>query len=114
MPVVYKVTNIITQEIYIGITKKKISERKRDHVWEAFRRNLNDKFHAALREFGLKNFEWEIIFTHPSYKKCAQAENQYIEKFQAIEYGYNIHYRMDKNAIKRINKNNYRNNFKSR
>ena len=33
--IIYKVKNIITEEVYIGQTKKKLCERKRDHVYEA-------------------------------------------------------------------------------
>ena len=108
--IIYKAENIITNEIYIGITKK-LCERKRDHVYEAFKRNLKDKFHSALRQFGLLSFNWTILFETNSYKILASKEIEYIDKYKSIEYGYNTQYRNDYSACKRINKTNYRNGF---
>lgn len=111
---IYKVENLITGEIYIGQTKKLLCERKRDHVYEAFKRNRKDKFHSALREFGLRQFSWEIIAKlSSSYKELAKKENELIHQYQSIKYGYNSQIRHDGTSDKRINKHNYRNGFKS-
>jgi len=109
--ILYKAENKITGECYIGQTKKKLCERRRDHVYEAFKRQLTDKFHSALREFGLKMFEWTIISEEKSYKKLTEAENEAIQFYDSIKYGYNSSIRHDANAAKRINKSNYRNGF---
>ena len=109
--IIYKAENIITNEIYIGMTKKRLCERKRDHVYEAFKRNLKDKFHSALRQFGLLSFNWTVLFETNSYKILASKEIEYIDKYKSIEYGYNTQYRNDYSACKRINKINYRNGF---
>ena len=83
--IIYKAENIITNEIYIGITKKRLCERKRDHVYEAFKRNLKDKFHSALRQFGLLSFNWTVLFETNSYKMLASKEIEYIDKYNALE-----------------------------
>ena len=54
--IIYKATNIITNESYIGQTSNTLHNRIVDHEYEAFKRMRNDKFHSALREFGLINF----------------------------------------------------------
>ena len=110
--IIYKAENNITSEVYIGQTKKTLAERKRDHVYEAFKRGLNDKFHLALREFGVKNFTWEVLSTHRSYKTLTRAESTFIALYNSILYGYNTQIRHDAGAPKRINKRNYVNGFK--
>lgn len=112
MGIIYKVENIITGEIYIGQSKKPLYEKRRDHVYEAFKRFATNKFHQALREFGLKNFLWSIIDECPDYAKLSKLEKKYIKQYKSIDYGYNTQIRYDANAINRINKNNYKNNFK--
>lgn len=96
---------------FISASQKKLCERKRDHVYETFKRNLKDKFHSALRQFGLLSFNWTVLFETNSYKMLASKEIEYIDKYKSIEYGYNTQYRNDYSACKRINKANYRNGF---
>ena len=54
---IYKVTNIITNEAYIGQTNN-YKERQRSHkrmegnCW---------KFYDAITQYGLDNFKWEIL-----------------------------------------------------
>jgi len=110
--IIYKVENNITREVYIGQTKKKLCERKRDHIYEAFKRRLNDKFHSALREFGQRAFNWSIVGKFKNYKSVTIAEAKYIIFYNSIKYGYNSQIRHDFSAAKRINKTNYRNGFK--
>lgn len=98
--IIYKATNIITGECYIGQTTNSLHNRKVDHIYEAFKRNLNDKFHTALREFGCKNFIWESIAESNNLKNLAKKERELIIKHQSIEYGYNTSIRNDKTRRK--------------
>jgi hypothetical protein len=109
--ILYKVENKITGEIYIGQTKKALCERKRDHIYEAFKRGMQDKFHSALREFGRLAFTWSIISEYKSYKKLTEAESEAIQFYKSIKYGYNTQIRHDASANKRICKKNYKNGF---
>ena len=82
--IIYKATNLITNEIYIGQTSNTLHNRTVDHVYEAFKRNRKDKFHSALREFGLKNFKFEenmpkYVFVSP--------RNTYIKDVGVVLYG---------------------------
>ena len=94
--IIYKATNKITQEVYIGQTTNTLHNRIVDHIYEAFKRKRKDKFHAALREFGCKNFEWEEIASSNNHTNLAKKEREYIIKYQSIEYGYNTQIRHDK------------------
>ena len=112
MGIIYKVENTITHEVYIGQSKKSLAEKKRDHVYEAFKRLAKNKFHKALREFGLKNFDWSVIDENKDYTRLSKMEKKYIKKYDSIRNGYNTQLRFDANAINRIDSHNYRNNFK--
>lgn len=112
MGIIYKAENLVTGEVYIGQSKKPLCEKKRDHVYEAFKRYATNKFHKALREFGLKNFDWSIVDECNDYARLSKMEKKYIKKYDSIDNGYNTQIRYDANAINRINKDNYVNNFK--
>lgn len=111
--IIYKAENTITGELYIGQTKKILCERKRDHVYEAFKRQLNDKFHSALREFGIRAFTWSILASETDYTKLTKLENELIQKYDSVKYGYNTQIRHDASAMCRIGKHNYKNGFKA-
>lgn len=111
MGIIYRATNTITGESYIGQSKKKLSHRKFDHEYEAFKRRTTGKFYDAMREFGTKAFSWEILDECDDYDKLSKLEIKYIKKFNTIKYGYNAQLRNDAAAVKRINSRNYRNNF---
>lgn len=110
--IIYKITNTITGEVYIGQTKKRLTHRKFDHEYEAFKRQTKGKLYNAMREFGCKNFIYEKICETDSYNDLAELEKKYIKLYDCIKNGYNTQIRNDSSAIKRINKNNYKNNFK--
>ena len=112
MGIIYKAENLVTGEVYIGQSKKPLCEKKRDHVYEAFKRFAPNKFHKALREFGLKNFLWSVVDECSDYTRLSKMEKKYIKKYDSINNGYNTQIRYDANAINRINEKNYRNNFK--
>lgn len=61
MGIIYKATNTINGKIYIGQTINGLDKRKSAHENIAINRNSPLVFHKALRKYGIKNFEWEII-----------------------------------------------------
>lgn len=90
--IIYKATNTITNEVYIGQTTNTLHNRKVDHIYEAFKRLRTDKFHSALREFGCRVFTWEQIAASNNFTNLAKKERELILKHNAIEYGYNHNY----------------------
>lgn len=57
--IIYKVTNLITNKSYIGLSTRTLQERKLEHL-----RHLdseNTYFHRAIKKYGKENFSWEII-----------------------------------------------------
>lgn len=87
--IIYKCTNTITEEVYIGQTTKSLAGRKGDHVYEAFKRLRTDKFHTAIRDFGAKAFVWEQVGRAPNKAILAKMERKAILEHQSITFGYN-------------------------
>ena len=92
---IYKVTNNINGQIYIGQTTLSLEQRKYKHEQESrskYRKTV--KFHNALLKYGFSNFTWEIL------KECnSQEELDYFEKYYIQLYdscnrnkGYNLKY----------------------
>lgn len=86
---IYKATNIVNNMIYIGRTSR-IKARIRQHVMTEV--NDNQKFHIALKEYGLHNFKLEIIDYTNTYKKSVKKEAEWIAKLNSDNdtIGYNV------------------------
>lgn len=60
MGVIYCATNKINGKKYVGQTIGKLSQRKRAHKSAAIK-GVNHPFYAAIRKYGFKSFEWEVL-----------------------------------------------------
>jgi hypothetical protein len=85
---VYKVTNQVTGEAYIGATTKSIEERKADHIQKA-NKGTGSYFQEAMATYRPEDFVWEQIDTANSVNELAEKEKQYILKYNSKEQGYN-------------------------
>lgn len=86
---VYKITNINTQQYYIGQSVN-VVERMKEHVKHGLGidYNGNNKLYCAMQEQGVWNFTFELM------EKCQRAqldevEAKWIELYQADTLGYN-------------------------
>lgn len=90
---IYKITNIINNKIYIGQTKNTLKERKREYYNEYKWDTRNRPIILAMRKYGIENFIWSIvednIFTS---QELDEKERYYIKKFKSLcsQNGYNI------------------------
>lgn len=89
--VIYKITNINTQEIYIGKTKADVTKRWTEHI----KTSLNigtvarSKIHDALFKHW-DEFTFEILEEIGDESKLSQREKYYINFYQSNIYGYNM------------------------
>ena len=89
--VIYKITNINTQEIYIGKTKADVTKRWTEHI----KTSLNigtvarSKIHDALFRHW-DEFTFEILEEVDDESKLSQREKYYINFYQSNIYGYNM------------------------
>lgn len=101
--IIYKVTNLINQKIYIGLTTKSLQERWQQHINSAKTKQDNFYFHKALRKYGVENFQIEEIDTANSIEELKQKEIYYISLYHSCIYdsnycnGYNMTFGGDLN-----------------
>jgi len=88
--IIYKATNIITGQGYIGQTILTINKRKNTH-----KRDASDGstmlFHQAIRDYGFDSFSWETLCECSSKDELNKTEEQMIELHSTHESkdGYN-------------------------
>ena len=91
MGFVYKITNILTDKKYIGLTTRSLEERFRKHLFDAFDARRKNAIHYALRKYGKKNFVIEAIFESNSLNELNDKENYFIQKYDTLyPNGYNL------------------------
>jgi len=87
--IIYKVTCLINNKIYVGQTSKSLKIRKNNHI-KSVNLKSNNYFHKALRKHGLKNFKWEIIYKCNTRNKVNEKETEFIKHYKSFgKYGYN-------------------------
>ena len=91
--IIYKLTNLVNNKIYIGITTKSLNERKRAHIQACSSKNRKYLIHKALNKYGIDNFKFEQIDTFTTTASGRKLEMEYIKKYNSFYidgYGYNM------------------------
>ncbi|NHM06544.1 GIY-YIG nuclease family protein [Flavobacterium sp. CYK-4] len=88
MGIIYKASNPVTGEVYIGATEKSLDERRRDHLQKA-NKKVGGYFQEAIGTYGPEVFLWEQIDTASSSDELASKEIKYISEYNSVEDGYN-------------------------
>lgn len=80
--IIYMVTNKINGKKYIGQTKNSLPQRKHRHHSDARNHRTTMYFHNALRKYGEKAFEWNVLWEHTTYNKSllSDMEKYYIKE----------------------------------
>jgi len=86
---IYKVTNIKTNEIYIGKSTK-IADRFINHIKSAcgLEGVAESQFQRALKLYGIDTFTWELLEEVPK-ENLSDAEKYWIDFYDTKNYGYN-------------------------
>lgn len=86
---IYKITNIITDECYIGQAVD-IATRWNEHAkcGLGIDTPANNKLYKAMQEYGLWNFSWEKL-EECSREQLNEKEKYYINLYMSNELGYN-------------------------
>lgn len=92
MAIIYKITNLINNKIYIGETIRNLNVRWNEHKSEALggRHGYTYHLHNAMRKYGIDNFIIEIIDNCPDEERFI-VESKYIQLYDATNpnKGYN-------------------------
>jgi group I intron endonuclease len=86
--IIYKATNTINGQVYIGATKKDLDKRKQEHINKALK-GYKGYFQTVLLEYGIESFEWEQIDAAKDENELAKKEIQYILEYNSAKEGYN-------------------------
>lgn len=89
---IYTITNLITNEIYVGQSKNiktrwlRHKRRAKDHKYSDY-----NKLYPSINKYGVENFELKVIKEMPnaSKKQMLQEEDKLIKKLKTIENGLN-------------------------
>jgi hypothetical protein len=84
--IIYKITNLINNKIYIGLTKKKIEERFSQH-----KRNNKSLISKAIKKYKKTNFIIEELYFSFSREDLEEKEIYFIKYFNSMSpNGYNL------------------------
>ena len=86
---IYKVTNLLNNKIYVGQTHKTLEYRKQQHLNTA-KRGKGSRFHEALRKYGFENFKFEILEDNiETIEDLNNRERYWISYYNSYMHGYN-------------------------
>ena len=89
MSYIYKITNNVNGKLYIGKTKRSLSERFKQHVTASRREDIfNRPLYKAFRKHGIENFKIELVEEVVESVEC-ERESFWIEYFSSFKHGYN-------------------------
>lgn len=91
--IIYKVTNLNNQKVYIGQSVNSLNHRKNQHYKESkHRKNDTTYFHNALRKYPKQSFFWEVIEKVDSLEELNAKEIYWINYYNSTdkEKGYNL------------------------
>lgn len=84
--IIYIITNKVNSKVYIGQTRKSLSERMRHHFSKY---ETCTKLKKAVEQYGKESFLYTVLELVP-YSELNDREAFYIEQYNSIENGYNI------------------------
>jgi len=88
--VIYKATNKINGNIYIGQTIQNLSTRISGHISSAIVGNSDLHFHRAIRKYGKDNFVWDVIDEADTKEELNMMERYWIKYYNSYKgRGYN-------------------------
>ena len=89
MGYIYKITNLINQKVYIGLTRRNPELRWREHINITYYSKGNrHHLHNAILKYGLENFDFKILEEVPE-EKINDREKFWINYFDSYTNGYN-------------------------
>ena len=88
MAEIYKITNRLNNNVYIGQTTQGVQRRFRQHIEKALSGG-HGKLHTAMRECGIENFDIEVI--ERCEEECLDDREKYwISHYNSMNNGYNM------------------------
>ena len=100
----YKITNLLNNKNYIGVTNRNPEERFAEHKKPSSKSFIG----KAIRSDGIENFSFEVLLTNIEDNRISSLECEYIKKYNSLlPNGYNadlggVEYHKHSDYIKQI------------
>ena len=107
---IYKITNEVNDEIYIGSTCLKLTERFRGHK-KSIKKYINFPLYKCINEIGIEKFKIELIENFPcnNNKELEQKEGEYIRQLGTLNKHIEGRTRKERNKnFRQNNKEKYK------
>ena len=88
MAFIYKITNNITNKIYIGCTIKDVNKRFKEHISRANTNTHKCKLYNSIHKHGIENFKIEVV-CECSQDEMYKLELEFIKEFDSFNSEYN-------------------------
>ncbi len=89
--IIYKVTCLENNKVYIGKTIRTLNLRKQQHLNDAKHNKYCSLLHRAINMYGIDNFCWEVLDTVMFSDLLLDLEKFYIAKYNCMfPNGYNL------------------------
>lgn len=85
----YLITNTINNKVYIGVTKKDINIRLKEHIKVAKSNSKKQSIHHAIIKYGVNNFTISALHHFHDKSKAFKFEKIFIEQYDSFKSGYN-------------------------
>jgi group I intron endonuclease len=85
---IYKITNTINGEVYVGCTVTTLKKRYHEHLYRCFKSDYKSKLYNSIKKYGEENFTIELI-TECNVDKIYETEKLYIKQYNSFEDGLN-------------------------
>jgi len=87
---IYKITNKITNKVYIGKTSWTAERRFKEHIRKAKYKTTTTYFHRSIRKYGKYNFLLESLCSCLTEDNANNLEIYFIKVFNSFKDGYNM------------------------
>lgn len=87
--IIYKVTNTISEKIYVGQTVQTLHSRRIKHESNSRKEKPSGHFCKSLKKHGFCDFKWEVVQPCVDKEEMNSMECYYIKEFDCYKNGYN-------------------------
>lgn len=88
-PIIYRITNTVNGQVYIGLTKRGAAVRWCEHKHNALYGRRGNRLCKAMHELGVDKFEFTVICRVDDESELPALERHFIEKYDSFRNGYN-------------------------
>lgn len=88
MAYIYKITNLVTNKIYVGKTCNSIEDRFNQHISNGRKLQGASLISKSLREYGTINHKIEVL--EECFDNVLQREQHWIDVLNTLHIGYNV------------------------